>query len=190
MIRTRDFLVFVATFLFLAGGIGATVVADSWSTAGQLAAVGQSQVDLRAGAVLEGADAASTPVIPRESNIARLQQKIAAGAGDVAAGGPIFTSVDTVSISDNEPAITDQTPAESIMIGHTTDGSPLLSDELWRFAGFAFYEQVGTANDGLPIYGGRADNLPLDSCGGVDEGLGYRYYIQLGKAVGAGCFGT
>ena len=63
-----------------------------------------------------------------------------------------------------------------------------MSDQLWRYVGFGQSDQVGVALNDYLIFGSRLDNAPLDTCGGIDEGQGYRYYIQPGKEIAEGCF--
>lgn len=186
MIRTRDFVVFAAILLFLLVGIAATWAVQSIRGGSQAAAAGE--IDFAAPAEVAGAVIEERGDIPREDNIARLKGKIASGAGDVSAGAPIFTSVDDVA-SSAEPAVTDNTLPPSMQIGFTVYGEPLMSDELWRFVGFSATEQVGVAMDDRPIFGARTDNAPLDACGGLDEGLGYRYYLQLEQEIRPGCYG-
>lgn len=121
-----------------------------------------------------------------EGNIKRLREKIARGEG-VVAGGPVFTSVDDL-VTVSTTTITDQTTPTSVWIGHTTDGAPLMSDQLWRYVGFGQNDQIGVALNDYPIYGTRTDGIELDNCGGIDEGQGYRYYIQPEKEIVEGCF--
>ncbi len=182
MIRTRDFLVFSVALVFLFSGITATVVSDSFSGAGgQVASV----ASFAAPAAISGAEPAASSD-DNAANVARLKAKIAAGDGDIAAGEPIFTSVDTVTAT-TAVTLTDQTP-DSAMIGHTLDGQPLLSGDLWRFVGFGPGDQIGVALNDRPIFGPRSDDFVLDACGGVDEGFGYRYHFQPGKTIDPVCY--
>lgn len=182
MIRTRDFAVFSAALVFLLSVLTATVASDLWGTSGQVAAVVEFASDASiAGAVADNKD------IDREGNIERLRSKIAAGEGDSRAGAPVFTSVDDVPANDTVTS-TDDSPAESVMIGNTMDGGALFSDGLWRFIGFGSYEQIGMALNGTPIFGARADGVSLDACGGVDDGSGYKLYLQTNREVYAACF--
>lgn len=185
MIRTRDFLVFSGALVLLLTAITTTIITDSMSGAGsQVASVGS----FAAPATMEGAISPETGT-DRSGNIARLKTKIAAGAGDVSAGEPIFTSVDDIVVDDT-PIITDQTPPSSIQIGFSVDGQPLLSDQLWRFVGYSQFEQIGTALNGTPIFGSRADAVPLDPCGGFDDGMGYKLYLTAGNSANPSCFGA
>lgn len=185
MIRTRDFLVFGLVFVFLLTGIGATVIAQSWSAGTQVANVIQFD-GAREPSVMVGATS-QVDEFSREENAARLRQKIAAGQGSTPSGGPVFTSVDT-EVATTAPLVTDDATTDSVLIGHTLQGSPLRSDDLWRFYGFTSTEQIGVALNDFPIYGSREDDHVLDSCGGVDEGFGYRYYLRPGIDVASGCF--
>lgn len=93
MVRTRDFLLFVVVFIFILSGIAFTVSTDLrkertvTDTAPQLAA--SEGVSLSAST--ESTD------IDRASNLAALREKILRGEGEVIAGAPVFTSVDTPS---------------------------------------------------------------------------------------------
>lgn len=181
MIRTRDFAVFSAVAVFFLSAIAATVAGDLWGTNGQVAAV----VKFAETSAVMGATA-DTRSIDRAGNVERLKNKIAAGEGDSPEGAPVFTSVDeTVP---ETPVVTDTAPAAAVMIGSAADGSPLYSDNLWRFIGFSSSEQIGTAINGKPIYGARADTLPLDACGGADDGSGYKLYLQTNREVDSACF--
>lgn len=180
MIRTRDFLLFGLVVVFLSGGIGMTILNDLWRSSGQMAAA----IEFSASPDPAGAEA----VIPdkgRTEVLERLRTKLAKGEG-LSAGAPVFTSVDDLASS--APTVTDQTAPEAIVMGRTLDGQPLMSDDLWRYVGFSSNDQIGTALNGVPIYGVRADALPLDPCGGADEGTGYRYFIRPGEKMAEGCF--
>lgn len=181
MIRTRDFAVFSAVMVFFLSAIVMTVAGDLWGTNGQVAAtVKFAEPGSVMGAV------ADNRKIDRAGNVERLKNKIAAGEGDSPEGAPVFTSVDeTVP---ETPVITDTAPAATVMIGSTQDGSPLYSDNLWRFIGFSSSEQIGTAVNGKPIFGARADTLLLDACGGADDGTGYKLYLQTNREVPPSCF--
>lgn len=181
MIRTRDFAVFSAVAVFFLCAITATVARDLWGTSGQAAAV----VKFADTSAVMGA-VADTRTIDRAGNIERLKGKIAAGEGDSREGAPVFTSVDETT--PETPVITDTAPAATVMIGTTLDGSPLHNDSLWRFIGFGAFEQIGTAVNGKAIYGARADALPLDACGGADDGSGYKLYLQTNREVDSSCF--
>ncbi len=182
MIRTRDFLVFSGALVFLLSMITATVATDALGG-------GYSQVASVASfagpAGVSGAESPSSPDT-RAANISRLKNKIAAGEGDVSAGEPIFTSVDTITAT-TAVVLTDQTP-DSVWIGHTLDGQPLMSGDMWRFVGFGSANQIGVALNDRPIFGPRADDFVLDACGGVDEGLGYRFHFQPGKFIDPACY--
>ncbi len=182
MFRTRDFVAFALATAFLVSGIGATIWTQSLRGNSQLAAL----PTFASGAEIEGAVSEESDSIPREENIARLKREIAAGKGDIAAGAPIFTSVDDTATS--APAVTDQTAPASVWIGHTLDGQQLFSDDVWRFAQFGPGDQIGAALNDVPIYGYRSDTAALDACGGVDEGFGYRFYLQPDKEIVPACF--
>jgi len=164
--------------------ITATLVTDALSYQGQVANV----ISYAPPSSVEGAESYVSTINHRNDNIDRLRSKIVAGEGDVSIGEPVFTSVDDIVESDATSTVTDQTPPSSIQIGVTQDGQPLMSGELWRFIGYTQFEQVGVSVNGHPIYGARSDNVVLDSCGGIDEGAGYRYYLQPEKDVVVGCF--
>lgn len=187
MIRTRDFAAFGTAFVFLFFAIGATWLLGSWRGSGQTAATINFADSENVPVVMDGAVSEGVPEIPRESNINRLREKIAAGEGDISAGGPVFTSVDDVSST--SAAISDDSPAPSVLIGFTLSGAPLMSDDLWRYIGFSHLEQIGVALDDVPIYGTYPNPLMLDTCGGVDEGLGYRYHLMTDKEIPSGCYG-
>lgn len=182
MIRTRDFAVFSAALVFLLSVLTATVASDLWGVNGQSATV----VKFADGAPVSGA-VADTRHIDRSGNISRLKAKIAAGEGDSSLGEPVFTSVDDIG-QDDADTVTDGSPTVSVNIGTTLDGGALFSDGIWRFIGFSFYEQIGTGLNGVPIYGARSDSLPLDACGGADDGTGYKLYLQTDREVSTGCF--
>lgn len=185
MLRTRDFAVFAGALVVLLAMIMVTVATDALSGAGgQVASV----VNFADSATVSGAETA-TPSRDRQANADRLKGKIAAGEGDVAAGEPIFTSVDTVVATDM-PIITDQTPVASVQIGHTLDGQPLMSDGLWRFVWFTANDQIGTAQNGRPIYGAHPNEVLVDSCGGYDDGTGYKLYLSVGGNIDLACFGA
>ncbi len=181
MIRTRDFAVFSAIMVFFLSAITATVAGDLWGPSGQVAAVVKfAETSPVMGAV------ADTRTIDRTGNVERLKGKIAAGEGDSPDGSPVFTSVDdTVP---EMPVTSDASPSASVMIGNTPDGSPLFSDNLWRFVGFGSSDQIGTAVNSKLIYGARSDALPLDACGGADDGSGYKLFLQTNREVDPGCF--
>lgn len=183
MIRTRDFIVFSGALVFLFTAITTTFVTGSFSDHGQVANV----INFAPPPSVDGAESYDD-ARPRDENIARLRSKIASGEGNVSIGEPVFTSVDDIVPSDPDSAITDQTPPSSMQIGVMQDGQPLMSDELWRFIGYAQFEQVGVSISGHPIYGARADGAQLDPCGGIDEGAGYRLYLQSEKEIVYGCF--
>lgn len=182
MIRTRDFAVFSAAMVLFLSALTATVASDLWGTGGQTAAVVKFADD----ASVSGAVADSRN-IDRSGNINRLKAKIAAGEGDSPLGVPVFTSVDDVS-SDDLPPVTDDSLAVSVHIGTGLDDSALFSDALWRFIGFNSSEQIGTALNGVPIFGARSDSLPLDACGGTDDGSGYKLHLQTNREVAPECF--
>ncbi len=182
MIRTRDFLLFGIAVLFIFAGINTTIFLDNFNTTGQ----GAAAITFDQSTEMVGAETVS-PKNSREATVSRLKNKLAQGEGKVS-GGPVFTSVDDLATSSAD-VVTDQTTPTSVWIGHTLDGLPLMSEDLWRFVGFSQNDQVGVALNDFPIYGVRSDGASLDSCGGVDEGLGYRYYIQPGKEIAEGCFG-
>lgn len=169
-------MLFSGALVFLFSAITATAVTNSLTS-------GSSQV-ASVGSFVEGSDVqgavSEESVDDTDSNIIRLKQKIAAGEGQVSAGGPVFTSVDDSTPEENEDVVTDQTPPKSVQIGVTVDGAVLMSNELWRFVGYSQFEQIGTANNGTPIFGSRSDNFPLDQCGGGNDGSGYKYYLNSG----------
>lgn len=181
MIRTRDFLLFGTAVLVIFAGINTTVLLDNLSSVGQGAAV----VTFEQGKEVSGAEVLRNENDP-EKNAARLRDKLARGEGKVS-GGPVFTSVDDI-LTPSSTAVTDQTVPESVWIGHTVDGTQLMSEDLWRFVGFGQNDQVGVALNDYPIFGSRTDGANLDVCGGIDDGSGYRYYIQPGKEIAEGCF--
>lgn len=186
MIRTRDFIAFGAAFVFLTFAIGATWLTDSWNSSGQTASAADFSASGSAPVVMEGAISEGHSDIPRESNINRLRQKIAAGEGNVAAGDPVFSSVDDIVATST---VSDGSPSTSVLIGHTLTGDSLMSDDLWRFVGFSQVEKIGIALNGVPIFGAHPNPLILDSCGGVDEGDGYRYHLMTDKEIPGGCYG-
>jgi hypothetical protein len=185
MIRTRDFLLFSGTLVFLLSAITITVVTDAMGNGGSQVA---SVANFAPPSAVMGAESPEQ-TDSREANINRLKGKIAAGEGDIPAGPPIFTSV-IEPVTDTDTVITDQTAPSSILIGQTMDGQPLRSDDLWRFLGFGMNDQIGEALNGSPIFGSRPDGLALDACGGVDEGFGYRLYFQPAKPIDPTCFGA
>lgn len=186
MIRTRDFVAFGTAFVFLSYAIGATWLAQAWDTAGQMASVIDFSTT-NTSVVMEGAVVEERPEIPRESNISRLRQKIAAGEGYVSAGEPVFTSVDDIVATSS--VVSDGSPSVSVLLGFTLSGDSLMSDTLWRFIGFSHLEQIGVALNDVPIFGTHPNPLVLDSCGGVDEGNGYRYHLITDKEIPSGCYG-
>lgn len=183
MIRTRDFLLFTGAFVFLLTAITATVVTDSLS--GGNSQVANVSVGFAAPVDITEAESPKEPDT-RAGTINRLKNKISAGEGDVSAGEPVFTSVDTVVATDTPT--TDQFDSGSILIGQTMDGGPLMSDDLWRFVGFAQTEQIGVALNGFPIFGSRVDSFVLDPCGGIDERMGYRYYFTPSEPIDPSCY--
>ncbi|MEX2341007.1 MAG: hypothetical protein WD605_01665, partial [Candidatus Paceibacterota bacterium] len=151
MIRTRDFTAFGAAFVFLSFAIGATWLTQVWNMTGQTASTIDFSASGSAPMVMEGSMVEEKPDIPRDSNINRLRQKIAAGEGDISAGAPIFTSVDDIATT--TPSVSDSSPSTSILIGFTVEGEDLTSDELWSFIVFSHLEQIGMALDDIPIFG-------------------------------------
>ncbi len=186
MIRTRDFIAFGAAFVFLSYAIGATWLTDSWNTTRQTASVIDFSASGSIPVAMEGAISEGHSDIPRENNISRLREKIAAGEGDVAAGEPIFSSVDDVVATST---VSDGSSSTSVLIGYTLTGDPLMSGELWRFVGYSHLEQIGVALNNVPIYGAHPNSLILDSCGGVDNGDGYQYHLMTDKEIPGGCYG-
>jgi hypothetical protein len=184
MIRTRDFLLFSGALVFLLSAITITVVTDAMGSGGSQVA---SVASFAPPVAVMGAESPE-PIDSREANLNRLKGKIAAGEGDIPAGPPIFTSV-VDPVTDTDSVITDQTAPDSVQIGQTMDGQPLMSDDLWRFFGFGMNDQIGVALNGFPFFGSRPDDFVLDACGGVDEGSGYRLYFQPAKPINATCFG-
>lgn len=187
MIRTRDLIAFGAAFVFLFYAIGATWLSQAWGTTGQMASSVNFSVSGNAPVVMEGAVVEESPQIPKENNVARLREKIAAGEGDIPAGGPIFTSVDDIVATSS--VVSDGSPSPSVLIGFMLSGASLKTDDLWRFVGFTHLEQIGVALNDVPIFGAHPNPLILDSCGGVDEGMGYRYYLMTDKEIPSGCYG-
>lgn len=180
MIRTRDFLLFGMAVVALVSAIGVTAALDLTRTS-QTAAVAlfaEAPDPNGAEVVVEQDD--------KEKVAKRLREKIARGDGEVK-GGPVFTSVDDIT-NNEEVTLTDDSPIVSTMIGHTTDGGALFSDGVWRFIGFGAEDQIGTAVNGTPIFGARADGLTLDRCGGGDDGSGYKLYLQTDREVDIKCF--
>jgi len=184
MISTRDFLLFSVALLFLLTAIVTTLFTNSFSQHSMTASV----INFAPPSYVSGAETTKSPS-SNEDNITRLKAKIAAGEGDVAIGEPVFTSVDDVEPSDTEPQITDQTPPSSIQIGSAMDGSPLYSTDMWRFVGYSQNEQIGIAINGTAIFGSRTDALPLDECGGVDDGSGYKFFLSTNNNVNPNCYG-
>lgn len=183
MLRTRDFALFAVLAGFLISGIGLTWVSGIPQEASPAAT---ALVALEEGRVPDDA------IVDGHSNnqseiIARLQNKVSGGLGDIHAGEPNFDSVDTLRVATDTEVVTDQTYSESVLVGQTMDGMPLMSDDSWRFLGWKANQQIGIAVDGFPIYGTREDSVVLDECGGIDEGSGYRYYMKVGKDFKTGC---
>lgn len=172
---------FSAVAVFFLCAITLTVAGDLWGTNGQMAVA----VKFAEPASVMGA-VADNRKIDRAGNVERLKGKIAAGEGDSPEGAPVFTSVDETE--PEAPVVADTAPSVTVMIGTTMDGAPLYSDSLWRFIGFSSFEQIGTAVNGKPIYGARADSFPLDACGGADDGTGYKLYLQTNREVPPSCF--
>lgn len=187
MIRTRDFVVFSGALVFLFAMITATVLTDALS--GGSSHVANVSLALAPESKVSGASLVGI-TDDRESTIARLRAKLAAGEGDISAGEPVFTSVDDYVATSADAIITDQTIPTSVLIGHTLDGQPLLSSDLWRYVGFSQFDQIGTAQNGVPIYGSRADTFMLDTCGGAEEGQGYRLYVRPSENVNPACYGS
>ncbi len=73
------------------------------------------------------------------------------------------------------------------VIGIANDGLPIKNSESNLFGVFGPETLIGYARDGYPIYG-RNDKISTDQCGGVDEGLGYRYYLSSERDGVLGCF--
>lgn len=261
MIRTRDLLLYVLVLFFLLGGIAATVVRDTTpdatTQAGQVAQYLADPTEITAD-VVDG-------TIDREANLTKLRKKIAAGEGVVAAGPPVFESVDTIAedvpeeenpdaplpstdrnvalcafvdplsevvaswpvtgatvkliegarlvtiketkqvavgsstVSTTTEKVVLQLPVspqrtlashciDSTVIGVALDGSLIRNDETWRFRSYSHETVVGYARDGFPIYGQGIDETLLDSCGGYDNGVGYRYHIRERELFILGCF--
>lgn len=188
MIRTRDLAAFSVALMFVLSGIAGTALVQSFkvNASGQTAAVGQVFFDEPV--EISGASIVAREVSSSATNADRLKNKIAAGEGDISAGEPIFSSVDDV-VTSSSSDMTDNTVPPSVQIGFTVYGEPLMSNDLWRFAGFSSFDQIGVGLDDVPIFGSRFDNVPLDRCGGIDEGVGYRYFLQPGKEIMFGCYG-
>lgn len=184
MIRTRDFALFAFGLLFFSAAIAGTLISQSW---GHGLAETAAVANFAPPAAVTGATAPRPDDDPT-ATISRLRAKIAAGDGDVAAGGPVFTSVDDVATATSAPVITDQVDPTSVLIGRTLDGQPLMSDDLWRFVGFSQTDQIGVAENGHPIFGPRADGLALDACGGADDGSGYRLYFDPSRSIAPACY--
>jgi|GEM_PF-2392765 len=188
MIRTRDFLI-LSFVLFVFVGIGMTAIFDLPRYDNNYATAIKSDIQFDTDVRSKEVEIAEVPSVPRADNIERLRNKIAAGHGDIDRGNPVFTSVDDLIPEDEDvEVITDQSDPTTFLVGHDMAEQPLMSGDLWRFFGFGANDQIGVAVNGLPIFGSRTDNYVLDMCGGVDEGLGYRYYLDLSKDLSADCF--
>lgn len=172
---------FSALMVFMLTLLVGTAANDLWGGKGQAAAVVQfADNPAVSGAVVDVHE------IDREGNVNRLRSKIAAGEGNSPFGEPVFTSVDETEVSSS--TVTDESGPVSILLGQTTDGIDLWTHDLWRFVGYSQFDQIGISLKGHPIFGSRADNMPLDACGGVDDGSGYKLYLQTGIEVSASCF--
>lgn len=77
---------------------------------------------------------------------------------------------------------------DSEVIGVALDGSLIHNDETWRFRSASHESVIGYARDGFPIYGQGVDESLLDSCGGYDSGVGYRYHLREGELFVLGCY--
>ncbi len=92
MIRTRDFLLFVVSFIFIVVGIGTTLFwQQNQEGVGEIKPVEFSNAEVITEGVLNKSNE------EKQSIIAYFKQKILAGEGDVPAGEPTFTSVDDIS---------------------------------------------------------------------------------------------
>lgn len=121
MIRTRDFILFAAVFVFLLMGVSLTVVGNiderkSESTVKDIALVGGESISAYH----------ETSNNTREDHIVALQKKIAAGEGQIAHGEPVLTSVDDVADVDD----VDDVPTLDGEIELTTDRSAQYCDTI------------------------------------------------------------
>lgn len=180
MIRTRDFLFFALAFIFLSSGIAITLALGDWVEVSNVATVVEFD---NQGSRVVGAEVLSTE-IPRDQNILRLKSSLSAGIGDIPDGEPMFTSVDTVN--NDTVIVSDDTPPSSIQLGFTTDGEPLLSENLWRFAWFTENDQVGVSLSETRIFGYHSNPNLLDQCGGFfDDG---EYKLFLTEVINYECY--
>lgn len=74
------------------------------------------------------------------------------------------------------------------VVGVALDGTLIKNDETWRFRSVSSESVIGYALDGFPIYGEGIDESRLDSCGGYDSGVGYRYHLREKELFVLACF--
>lgn len=91
MIRTRDFFLYVLCLVFLGLAIAVTVTTNpdglvAETTERFVPSFSRSEIDR---------SAASPTELDRAANLEKLKQKLSSGAGEISAGEPVFTSVDT-----------------------------------------------------------------------------------------------
>lgn len=81
-----------------------------------------------------------------------------------------------------------QSCVDNEVVGVALDGTLIRNDETWRFRSVSSESIIGYARDGFPIYGPGVDETQLDSCGGYDNGVGYRYHLRENELFVLGCF--
>ena len=89
MIRTRNFVIYMALLVFVLYGIGTTLLYQFMSDE----PMDIVKVDFEEGGGVAGVVAHQKTDF-RQENIERLKTKLAAGGGEISAGPPVFTSVD------------------------------------------------------------------------------------------------
>jgi hypothetical protein len=77
---------------------------------------------------------------------------------------------------------------DSEVIGVALDGNLIKNSDTWKFRNYSSDVLLGYARDGIPIYGQGVDEALLDTCGGYDNGIEYRYYLREKELFVLACF--
>ena len=106
MIRTRNFLLYIACMVFLVSAVGFTVTKD-------IAQADPAKSNLAANSIVAVSDDVPTGaevadiVLDRDAYIAAMQQKIARGEGRIPGAPVVLTSVDAPSLTE-PPVVTER----------------------------------------------------------------------------------
>lgn len=111
MIRTRDFLLFVVIFVFILTGIVFTLFSEFRGERAKQAA--SPSLDASPGTTI--AAVTTEEEMDRARNLVLLREKLLRGEGEISAGDPVFTSVDTPTTSVEQDMVAAEDPGERVV---------------------------------------------------------------------------